>query len=80
LQILTDKRDESVLDQLRDRALSSLIEMARWKTLAHALPAYILVGRVAALTDQQIQDAWANGNRESVIEQATASAAKKKRP
>jgi hypothetical protein len=76
LQILTDSRDESVLDQLRDRAASSLIEMARWKTLEHALPAYILVGRMAGLSEQQIQDAWARGDRESAITQVTA---KKKR-
>jgi hypothetical protein len=76
LQILTDTRDQSVLDQLRDRSLGSLVEMARWKTLAHALPAYVLVGRIAGLSDQQIQDAWASGNRESVITQAMA---KKKR-
>jgi hypothetical protein len=76
LQILTDSRDQSVLDQLRERSLSSLVEMARWKTLAHALPAYVLVGRIAGLSDQQIQDAWAKGDRETVIAQATT---KKKR-
>ncbi len=70
LQILTDKREPAVLDQLRERALPSLAEMARWKTLAHALPAYILLGRLTSLTDQQIQDAWSQGNRESVIAEA----------
>ncbi|HEV8145354.1 MAG TPA: HEAT repeat domain-containing protein, partial [Bryobacteraceae bacterium] len=33
LQILTDKRDPLVLDQLRDRALPALVDMARWKAL-----------------------------------------------
>jgi hypothetical protein len=70
LQILTDKREPAVLDQLRERALPSLAEMARWKTLAHALPAYILLGRLTSLTDQQIQDAWSRGNRESVVAEA----------
>ncbi|HEY6345985.1 MAG TPA: HEAT repeat domain-containing protein [Bryobacteraceae bacterium] len=73
LQIFTDMRDPAVLDQLRERALEPLIEMARWKTLAHALPAFILVGRVAGLTDEQIQDAWSRGDREKII-----AAAKKK--
>lgn len=73
LQVLTDKRDASTLDQLRDRALGSLIEMARWKTLPHALPAFVLVGRVAGLSEDQIQTAWTRGDRESVI-----AAAKKK--
>jgi hypothetical protein len=72
LQILTDKRDQSVVDQLRERALPSLIEMARWKSLAHALPAYMLLGRIAGVPDQQVQDAWSRGDREWAITQATA--------
>lgn len=71
LQILTDKRDQDTLDQIRERALDSVIEMARWKSLAHALPAFVLLGRVAGLPDQQVQDAFARGDRESVIAQAT---------
>lgn len=70
LQILTEGRDASVMEQLRDRALGSLVEMARWKSLSHALPAYLLLGRVAGLPDQQVEDAWSRGNRESVIAQA----------
>jgi hypothetical protein len=76
LQILTDTRDASTLDLLRERALPSLIEMSRWKTLAHALPAFVLTGRVAGWTDQQIQDAWTSGDREPLIAAVTA---KKKR-
>jgi hypothetical protein len=75
LQILTDKRDVLVLDQLRERALPSLVEMARWKTLSHALPAFVLLGRVAAMPDDQVQAAWTRGDRESVI---TAAMAKRK--
>jgi len=67
LQILTDGRDPSMLDQLRNRALPALVEMSRWKTLEHALPAFVLTGRVAGLSEQQIQDAWTRGDRESVI-------------
>jgi len=71
LQVLSDSRDPDLLNQLRERALASLIEMSRWKTLAHALPALILVGRVGGMTDQQIQTAWTRGDRESVISVAT---------
>ncbi|HWZ32196.1 MAG TPA: HEAT repeat domain-containing protein [Bryobacteraceae bacterium] len=77
LQILTDVRNPSVIEQLRERALGSLVEMARWKSLTHALPAYLLLGRVAGLPDQQVEDAWNRGNRESVIAQAVSP--KKKR-
>ena len=77
LQILTESRDASNLDQMRDRALPSLVEMARWKTLQHALPAFMLVGRLTPLTDPQIEEAWGRGDRESVIAQAQASKKKK---
>jgi hypothetical protein len=70
LQIVTDKRDPVVLDQIRQRALPALVEMARWKTLAHALPAYLLLGRLTSMSDKQIQDAWSRGDRESVIAEA----------
>jgi len=64
---LTESRDPSGLDQIRERALPSLVEMARWQYLAHALPAYILVGRVMGLPEQEIQDTWSKGERENVI-------------
>jgi len=73
LQTLTDSRDPMVLDQLRTRALDALIDMARWKTLSHALPAFILLGRVAGMPEPDIQAAWTRGDRDSVV-----SAAKKK--
>jgi hypothetical protein len=73
LQTLTDSRDPVVLNQLRMRALDALIDGARWKTLSHALPAFVLLGRVAGMTEPEIQAAWTRGDREPVI-----AAAKKK--
>jgi len=73
LQTLTDSRDPLVLDQLRTRSLDALIDMARWKTLGHALPAFILLGRVAGMPEPEIQSAWTRGDRDAVI-----AAAKKK--
>ncbi len=75
LQILTDKRDPAVLDQLRERALLSLVDMARWKALGHALPAYMLLGRIAGIPDEKLNASWEKGDRESVI----AAALKKKK-
>ncbi len=77
LQILTDQRDPEAIEQIRERALPSLIEMAHWKTLPHALPAFLLLGRVAGLPDDQVQTAWSSGDRESVIAQATGLKKKK---
>jgi hypothetical protein len=64
---LTEERDPEVLNQIRERALASLIEMAQWKHLAHALPAFILLGRVAGMKEEEIQKAWEAGNREAVV-------------
>lgn len=72
LQLLTDTRDPHVLEALHDRALTALVEMARWKTLAHALPAFVLVGRIAGSSDQEIQDAWSRGDRETILVKAGA--------
>ena len=75
LQTLTERGETGTLEQLRVRALPALIEMARWKTLEHALPAYILLGRVAGWSEDLIQSSWRTGNREPVI----AAAGKRKK-
>ena len=67
---LTEGRDERTLALLKERALPALVEMARWRHLPHALPAYILVGRVAGLPEQEVQDQWSAGKRETVIQKA----------
>jgi hypothetical protein len=70
---LTEARDPETLALLRDRALSSVVEMARWHDLQHALPAFILAGRLAGLDEQQIKAAWVGEDRESVLKQALSS-------
>lgn len=67
---LTEQRSPYVLDQLRERALPSLAEMARWKTLDQALPAFLLLGRLAGLREAQIYAAWTGGDRDTLIERA----------
>lgn len=64
----------ALFEQIKIRALPSVIEMARWKTLEHALPAYILLTRVAGIPEQQANTAWSQGDRESVIAQAAKMA------
>jgi len=73
---LTESRPEKALNLIRERSLQSLAEMARWKSLGHALPSFMLLGRVAGLTEQQIQDSWTDGKRESVIAKALKTARK----
>jgi hypothetical protein len=67
---LTDSGDPEALSLIRERALLSVIEMARWHDLQHALPAFILAGRLAGLHENEIQAAWLSGDRESVLNQA----------
>jgi hypothetical protein len=70
LVTLTEHGEVPVLDLLRERALPPLAEMARWKSLRYALPAYVLLGRVAGLPEPEIHARWEKGDRESVIAQA----------
>ncbi|HEY3453659.1 MAG TPA: hypothetical protein VGK64_03590 [Bryobacteraceae bacterium] len=67
---LTETHDPETLQLLRERALPSVIEMARWHDLQHALPAFILAGRLAGLDEKQIKTAWLGEDRESVLKQA----------
>lgn len=67
---LTDSEDPETLALIRERALASVIEMARWHDLQHALPAFILAGRLAGLDEKEIHSAWLSGDRESVLDQA----------
>jgi hypothetical protein len=67
---LTEDRDPDTLALLRQRSLGSILEMARWHNLEHALPAFVLAGRLAGLDEQQIKAAWLSGNREPVLEKA----------
>lgn len=68
LLLLTESRDPLALAQLRERARDSLIEMARWKHLPHALPPFLLLGRAAGLSEDEIRAAW-EGDREKAIAQ-----------
>ncbi|MBX5495813.1 MAG: HEAT repeat domain-containing protein [Bryobacteraceae bacterium] len=70
LSILTDSRDEETLQQIRTRALRSLIDMAGWQNYKHALPAYMVLGRVTGFDEKQILEHWAKGERDVVIERA----------
>jgi hypothetical protein len=75
LAVLTEKREAGALAQLRERALDSVVEMARWKHLRHALPAFLLAGRLAGLSEQEIEEAWSRGDREAVLRKLQAGGA-----
>jgi len=72
LLTLTDRPNPSAFQQVRERALPALAEMARWKTPRYALPAFLLLGRVADMPDTEVQQAFEKGDREAVIKKALA--------
>ncbi|MCX6627257.1 MAG: hypothetical protein NTW28_06475 [Candidatus Solibacter sp.] len=76
LVTLTEQRPAATLNLIRTRALPALVEMARWKTLRYALPAFLLVGRTAGVPEQELLDQWQRGDPETAIKKATAPAPK----
>jgi HEAT repeat protein len=78
LLTITDRGEPAVLQQIRERAAGALAEMARWKTPRFALPSFFLIGRVAGLPDQQIQESWRKGDREPVITKVLAVPVKRR--
>jgi hypothetical protein len=71
LVTLTEDRNAATLDLIRTRSLPSLVEMARWKTLRYALPAFLLVGRTAGVPEAELLEQWQQGDRETAIGKAT---------
>ena len=45
--------------------------MARWKSLEFALPDYLLLGRVAGISEADLQDQWQKCDRDTVIRKAS---------
>lgn len=53
LESLTADRNPETLDDLRQRALPSLIDMCRWKREGHAHPACRILERIVGLPERQ---------------------------
>jgi hypothetical protein len=72
LVTITENREPETLSLIKERAMPALAEMASWKSLAHALPAYILLGRAGGLKEAELQDAWSKGQRMAIIKKVMA--------
>jgi hypothetical protein len=79
LVVLTNQPNPNTLSLLRERSLASLTEMARWKTLDYALPAFLLLGRLGGIAEAELQSQWEKGDRETAILKAASSAARSRR-
>jgi hypothetical protein len=68
LERLTTKRDPAVLAKMRASALNSLIEMALWREASHAYFARTLLGRVAGISEKQLEELAFKGPPEAIVE------------
>ena len=69
LMPLTEKRDSALFEELRLQAKPSLIEMAHWKDGGHSYPAYLILGRMAGMPDDQISTAFSSPKKEEFLRQ-----------
>jgi len=69
LMLFVEKGDEGAIASIRERGLPSLYEMARWQHLPHALPAYLLLGRIHGWKDAALEAAWSAGEREKTLKE-----------
>lgn len=69
LAALTTSRDPVLLQQVREQALPSLVEMARWRSFGHAAAAGIILGRLANVAEDKIFP-MLQKNREGLISAA----------
>ena len=55
LDDLSAARDPKLLEALRRDALTSLVEMARWKSEGHATPSLRILARIAGLPEEAVK-------------------------
>lgn len=63
---LTEKRDTLLLSQMKKQALEPIVDMARWKSTGHSYAGFVMLGRMAGWTDNEIWDNM-NKDREQMI-------------
>lgn len=67
LAMYVERGDATAVAHIQERALPSLFEMARWRHLPHALPAYMLLGALGEVDERELEKAWTAGERERVL-------------
>jgi len=68
LEPLTAHRNAAVLERLRTVALDSLIEMTLWRDASHAYAARMLLGRVAGVPEDRLEQLAWNGPPETIVQ------------
>jgi hypothetical protein len=67
LEQLSRKRDPKLLGRLRAQALDALLEMARWRGARHAEQARIILGRMAEIEEDRLQQLVKTGQVDQII-------------
>lgn len=65
---LTRARDPKLLNELRNQALDALIEMAEWRDTSHASSARILLGRIAGIPEEQLNELAFRGPVQTILD------------
>jgi len=66
LSILTEKRDQRLLNLLHQQAFESLLEMAQWRD-NHSSSSLIILGRISGIEENQLQRLLASNEREPIL-------------
>jgi HEAT repeats len=67
---ISARRDPMLIAALDKPARQSLADIARWHSRNHALPGYLILGRIAGLTDTELFKRWQENDTEGVIRAA----------
>jgi hypothetical protein len=76
---MVQRDNQSALQQMEERALPALVQMAKWTLPEHAQAAYTLLGRIAGLPEDKIQSSFRDNRRETVLEPIRERVKAKKR-
>jgi hypothetical protein len=68
---LIDAKNVAALNALRTHAFDALVDMVRWQSPGHAMPAAVILGRMASMSDDAIMQAF-QSDRTKLIEAARA--------
>ena len=68
LELTENGVSPSTEKHIRERGLHGLTEMAHWRHLPHALPAYMLMGRLAGMTEEELANGWVGDQREKKLQ------------
>jgi hypothetical protein len=67
LEPLSASRDPKLLAQLREQALGTLMEMARWRSPGHSYTAKMILGRIAGIEEKRLEEIVEKGEVQTIL-------------